>query len=183
MAMRNQECIEYLKSFDRLKGMDPKMRKIIIDRAVKGIKALDQEQKNESNVNKQKEEIIKKFDVMRALANRYHALTSREINEYMDPKSEKFGTPIPEDAFLKNIILIFCEARTINKEYSTDFILNAMLDLYTSALKPLCRFSHGGTMCPFCDIKGCELSAYKTPEEREKMKAEIMKQIEEEAEK
>lgn len=183
MAMSNQECIEYLESFDRLKGMDPKMRKIIIDRAVKGIKALDQEQKNESNVNKQKEEIIKKFDVMRALANRYHALTYREINKYMDPKSEKFGTPIPEDAFLKNIILIFCEARTINKEYSTDFILNMMLDLYTSALKPLCRFTHGGTMCPFCDIKDCELSACKTPEEREKMKEEIMKQIEEESNK
>ena len=95
----------------------------------------------------------------------------------------KLGEPMPEEIFLKNILLIFCEARTINKENSTDFILNYLMDLYISSLKPLCRFTHGGTMCPFCDIKDCELSACKTPEEREKMKAEIMKQIEEEAEK
>lgn len=181
MAMSNQECIEYLEGFDRLKNMDPKMRKIIIDRAVKGIRTLDQQQKNQQYDQKKKEEIIKKFDIVRALANRYHALTVKEVNAYMVPG--KLGEPMPEEIFLKNILLIFCEARTIDKEFPTDHILDTMLDLYTSALKPLCRFTHGGTMCPFCDIKDCELSACKTPEEREKMKAEIMKQIEEEAEK
>lgn len=174
MAMSNQECIEYLEGFDRLKSMDPKMRKIIIDRAIKGIKTLDHQQEK-------KEEIVKKFDVMRALANRYHALTASEVNAYMIPR--KLGEPMPEEIFLKNILLIFCEARTIDKEHSTDSILNSMMDLYIASLKPLCRFTHGGSMCPFCDIKGCELSACKTPEERERMKAEIMKQIEEEAEK
>ena len=181
MAMSNQECIEYLEGFDRLKNMDPKMRKIIIDRAIKGIKSLDQHEKNQQYNQKKKEEIIKKFDIVRVLANRYHALTVKEVNAYMVPG--KLGEPMPEEIFLKNILLIFCEARTINKENSTDFILNYLMDLYTSALKPLCRFTHGGTMCPFCDIKDCELSACKTPEEREKMKDEIMKQIEEEAEK
>lgn len=174
MAMSNQECIEYLEGFDRLKSMDPKMRKIIIDRAIKGIKTLDQQQEK-------KEEIVKKFDVIRALANRYHTLTASEVNAYMVPG--KLGEPMPENIFLKNILLIFCEARTIDKEHFTDSILNSMMDLYIASLKPLCRFTHGGSMCPFCDIKGCELSACKTPEEREKMKAEIMKQIEEEAEK
>ena len=181
MAMSNQECIEYLEGFDRLKNMDPKMRKIIIDRAITWIKSLDQQEKNQQYDQKKKEEIIKKFYIVRALANRYHALTVKEVNAYMVP--DKLGEPMPEEIFLKNILLIFCEARTINKENSTDFILNYLMDLYISSLKPLCRFTHGGTMCPFCDIKGCELSACKTPEEREKMKAEIMKQIEEEAEK
>ena len=179
MAMSNQECIEYLEGFDRLKNMDPKMRKIIIDRAIKAIKSLDQQQNNQQYDQKKKEEIIKKFDIVRALANRYHALTVKEVNAYMAP--DKLGEPMPEEIFLKNILLIFCEARTINKENSTDFILNYLMDLYISSLKPLCRFTHGGTMCPFCDIKDCELSACKTPEEREKMKAEIMKQIVEEA--
>lgn len=174
MAMSNQECIKYLEVFDRLKNMDPKIRKIIIDRAVKGIRTLDQQQKD-------KEEIVKKFDIVRALANRYHALNVAEINSYMT--TGKLGDPVPEEIFLKNILLIFCEARAIDKHSSTDFILNSILDLYISSLKPLCRFSHGGTACPFCGIKDCELSACKTPEEQEKMKADIMKQIEEEANK
>ena len=181
MAMSNQECIEYLEGFDRLKNMDPKMRKIIIDRAIKGIKSLDQQQKNQQYDQKKKEEIIKKFDIVRALANRYHALTAREVNAYM--VSGKLGEPMPEEIFLKNILLIFCEARNIDKENSTDFILNSILDLYISSLKPLCRFSHGGTICPFCDIKDCELSSCRTPEEQEKMRADIIKQIEEETKK
>ena len=174
MAMSNQECIEYLEGFDRLKNMDPKIRKIIIDRAVKGIRTLDQ------NVD-EGAKVTKKFNDVRALANRYHALTASEVNAYMVPG--KLGKPMPEEIFLKNILLIFCEARTINKENSTDFILNYLMDLYISSLKPLCRFTHGGTMCPFCDIKDCELNAGMITEEQEKMKAEIMKQIEEEAKK
>ena len=174
MAMSNQECIEYLEGFDRLKNMDPKMRKIIIDRAIKGIRTLDQKVDEGANV-------AKKFNDVRALSNRYHALTFREVNAYMAP--DKLGEPIPEEAFLKNVLLIFCEARNIGMDKTPTQVLDSILDLYASALKPLCRFTHGGTMCPFCDIKGCELSACKTPEEREKMKAEIMKQIEEEAEK
>lgn len=174
MAMSNQECIEYLEGFDRLKNMDPKMRKIIIDRAVKGIRTLDQ--KVDEGVN-----VAKKFDDVRALSNRYHAFTFREVNAYMAP--DKLGEPIPEEAFLKNVLLIFCEARNIGMDKTPIQVLDSILDLYASALKPLCRFTHGGTMCPFCDITDCELSACKTPEEREKMKAEIMKQIEEKAEK
>lgn len=181
MAMSNQECINYLEEFDRIKSMDPRMRKIIIDRAVKGIRTLDQQQKNQQYELKKNEEIIEKFDAMRALANRYHDLTVNEVNAYMVPY--KSGVPIPEKIFLKNILLILYEARTIDNKRPTDFILNSILDLYISSLKPLCRFTHGGTMCPFCDIKDCELSTCKSPEEREKMKAEIMKQIEEEAKK
>ena len=181
MPMSNQECIVYLEEFDRIKTMDPRMRKIIIDRAVQGIRTLDQQQKNQQYEQKKKEEIIEKFDVMRVLANRYHDLTVSEVNAYMVPG--KIGEPMPEEIFLKNILLILYEARTIDKKNPTDFILNSILDLYISSLKPLCRFTHGGTMCPFCGIKDCELSACKSPEEREKMKAEIMKQIEEEANK
>ena len=61
MAMSNQECIEYLEGFDRLKNMDPKLRKIIIDRAVKGIRSLDQQQKDQLNDQKKKEELMSDF--------------------------------------------------------------------------------------------------------------------------
>ena len=54
MAMSNQECIEYLEGFDRLKNMDPKMRKIIIDRAIKGIKSLNQQQRISSTIRRRR---------------------------------------------------------------------------------------------------------------------------------
>lgn len=174
MAMSNQECIEYLEGFDRLKNMDPKIRKIIIDRAVKGIRTLDQKVDEGAK-------LAKKFNDVRALSNRYHALTFGEVNAYMAP--DKLGKPIPEEVFLKNVLLIFCEARNIGMDKTPTQVLDSILDLYASALKPLCRFTHGGAMCPFCGIKDCEMNAAMCTEEQEKMKAEIMKQIEEEAKK
>lgn len=177
MAMSNQECIEYLEGWDRLAKMDPKLRKIVVDRAVKGIKLLET---NEANAKEKVADALlteKNMSDIKALCNRAHALMNKDIAPYMDPDKMAEGNPVPEMIFLKNILLVFCEARHINEQQSTQEILDNLIYLYMSAMKPLCRYVTGGSMCAFCGITDCELSSCKTPEEKEKMRKKIEQEI------
>lgn len=184
MAISNQECIDYLEGWERLSKMDPKLRKIIVDRAVKGIKALDQSEKAAKEDIKRSLKIKQDLDIIRALANRSTALTVKELNDFMTPEFLSSGKPVPELIFLKNILLILCEISKIDfKNLSNDDILENIIFLYMSALKPLCRYNTGGAVCAFCDIDSCELSKYKTPEEKEKMRKKIEEDIENEVSK
>lgn len=177
MVISNMECIDYLEGWDRLAKMDPKLRKIIIDRAVKGLKLLEaNESSTKINAKKVLDRAIKMQEI-RALSNRATAMMKSEVDKYMTPESLASGKPCPEDIFLKNIILIFCEIVQIDKSLTSEELLDNILFLYMAALKPMCRYTTGGTMCAFCNIRDCELSVCKTPEEKEKWRKKIEQEL------
>lgn len=139
----------------------------------------------EQNKKNGMQSIDEKFDDVCALANRFYALNYRKVNDFFTNGVHGNTDPIKNyNMFLTNVFLIMASIKDMkNSNSSNDVKLSYILDLYKAAFAPLCRSTHDGSMCAFCDIKGCELNACKTPEEKEAMKKKLEQMLEEEEKK
>lgn len=158
MAMSNEEVISLLGDFERLSKLDPKLRKVVTDRAIKAIKASEKAVADEAETERSRQRLTKKYADLINLENRVNTNLNLDIKNDINP---------PSVLFYKNVVVSLCDIH--QDDFSNPlWSLERIADVYLETLKAVCRFQSGGFLCPYCTIEKCKVRSKMTAEEVEK---------------